>query len=59
MNGRVAKRLRREVGGQELPQGRKYTRNAGKDGVVYLHHQMSRVAYLMDKKDYYARRREG
>ena len=66
MNGRVAKRLRREVGGQELLQGRKYTKNVRKsnggysaagDGIIYLHPSMSRVAYKMEKADYYAQRR--
>ena len=59
MRGTVSKRLRREIGGQEIAEHRKYiARTPGKKShnlVVMLHSSMSRVAYQMDKREWRSR----
>jgi len=65
MRGTVAKRLRRKVGGQELPQFRKYVLRDGhiiagtdrkgryiRGDIIFLHPESARAAYQMEKKDY-------
>jgi len=65
MRGTVAKRLRRKVGGQELPQFRRYVLQDGyimprtgregryiRDDIIFLHPESARAAYQMEKKDY-------
>ncbi|MBA7559100.1 hypothetical protein ES708_00713 [subsurface metagenome] len=54
MNGKVAKRLRRENGDQEIAHLRKYVRR--ENGVIVLHPSMSRIGYQMDKREYRTQR---
>jgi len=50
MNGRVAKRLRRENNGQEIAHLRRYVRR--ENGMIVLYPSMTRVGYQMDKKEW-------
>lgn len=49
MNGRIAKKIRRSIGGQELSGHRRYYR---KDGTRFLTPDTSRVLYKMEKAYY-------
>ena len=67
MRGTLAKKFRRQNGGQELAHLRRYQVGAGKrykigtraSGQITLNSNMSRVGYQMDKKEYKAERGKG